>query len=1018
MVELRTALICIAKRENRYIREWCEHHKKIGFDDIYIYDNNEKYEERIADAVGDLPYVHINTKYRGVQQKCVEIQLKCYNEWYAGYNDKYSHFAFLDCDEFLHLSDKYADLKEYIRRVGFYANAIKIFWKCYGDDGRLKYENKPLKERFTKVCEPKDGKYFYKMIYSFKHDEFKMINVHYSVPLPYIVDCNGARIKYTQSTYSREPMFGDAWIDHYITKSTEEFFTNKRGKKDDAKRLTVNFYYNYNERTPEKDELISKILGNDYKPEAASVKAVSVQTPQHEYKPQTPLLPKPTATQPTQIQSDVYPEGVSVCISAYQTQDYIEECLDSVEAQTWFKSHSNWEVLLGIDGCEKTLEKVRDIMHKYRNLRVFMMDRNVGTYVTCNTIMKQAKYKWLLRFDSDDVMFPNMVEELLKYTRKDAEMVIPYAKNFGTTNNNIGTAHGSMLMLHSTFEKFGGFKPWKCAADTELKKRLQKVTRQMECPEILFKRRTHRNSLTNKAETNMLSPLRRKYHSQIRTTTTVAGATIKTVTVPFNEISPFIIDKITYTETLKCKNKTHILIVDYKQLEYTKQILEDIVEQDVPFDLTIFEQECDKETVEYIDGLKSKWTLNDCELNIVYNEVNAPLNHIWNWFYENATNQYLAILNNDIRICDNFVSDAEKIFEKENMCGIIVHPTNRSKFTKQTRLVYEASDEKPLLQGWDYIIKRDIYKPIPQELWVYGGDNYIFAEVLKCGQKIFYDISSPIIHYRSSTIKNVRNNIKDILMNDSNIVKKLQINKYLSHQLDNKFTKRDFAGFYQLDKTIKICYTAITGDYDTLNEPSVVTKGWRYICFTNNPNIKSSIWEILPIPAELTKLSNVKSQRMLKICPHRYLQKYDKCIWVDGNITIQCDLNKFVSKKCNGDFCITRHPQRNCIYDECNAVVGCKKDTQQHTDEIKAKLESEGFPHNFGLAETGLMYRKNTDSVKRICEEWGNQILSNKTHRDQLTFNYVLWKLGISVEYLPSDIVRNGKLFKLNPHKK
>lgn len=48
-------------------------------------------------------------------------------------------------------------------------------------------------------------------------------------------------------------------------------------------------------------------------------------------------------------------------------------------------------------------------MHKYKNLRVMIMNENVGTYVTCNTIMSKARYEWLMRFDSDDVMYENMV---------------------------------------------------------------------------------------------------------------------------------------------------------------------------------------------------------------------------------------------------------------------------------------------------------------------------------------------------------------------------------------------------------------------------------------------------------------------------------------------------------------------------------------------------------------------------------------------------------------------------------
>ena len=539
-MEIRTALVCIAKGENRYIREWCEWHKDIGFDKIYIYDNNIG-SEKIKDTVGDLPYVDVNVRYRGVQQRSVEIQLKCYNEWYKMNRAKFTHFAFLDCDEFLNISDEYDGLKDYISKVVRNADCVKLFWKCHTDNGHIRYEDKPVRERFPQIAEPKDGRYFYKMLFSTVRNDFRMINVHYSTPLTYVINCNGGRIKYSQTTYTRtEQTYGDAWIDHYITKSAEEYFMNKRGKKDDKRRLTVGFYFNVNEHTEEKDKYIAELLNMDVESVAkqtpTSTPVRTIASPALQTAGQKPNLEAPKPAPAQQVESK-YADGISVCISAYQAQDFIEECLDSVKAQTWFKSHSNWEVLLGIDGCKETLTKVKMIIHKYRNLRVFMMDENVGTYVTCNTIMKQAKYKWLLRFDSDDIMLPNMVEELLKYTKNgNADMLLPHARNFGTMNNSIGTAHGCMLLRHTIFDTFGGYQPWRCAADTEIKKRLQRTIREKDCPIVLFKRRTHKNSLTSKTETNMLSPLRKKYHSQIRIATTTLSATIKTTTAPFTEL--------------------------------------------------------------------------------------------------------------------------------------------------------------------------------------------------------------------------------------------------------------------------------------------------------------------------------------------------------------------------------------------------------------------------------------------------------------------------------------------------
>lgn len=80
-----------------------------------------------------------------------------------------------------------------------------------------------------------------------------------------------------------------------------------------------------------------------------------------------------------------------------------------------------------------------------------------------------------------------------------------------------------------------------------------------------------------------------------------------------------------------------------------------------------------------------------------------------------------------------------------------------------------------------------------------------------------------------------------------------------------------------------VCYTCITGGYDSLKDPLVVSKGIDYICFTDNTFLRSKIWQTRLIPKELNYLSNVKKQRIVKICPHRYLKEYDISIWVDGS---------------------------------------------------------------------------------------------------------------------------------------
>lgn len=209
-----------------------------------------------------------------------------------------------------------------------------------------------------------------------------------------------------------------------------------------------------------------------------------------------------------------YPFGVSVCISAWKTAEYIEECLDSVAAQTWFKNHDNWEILLGIDGCEETLAKVKEIMHKYKNLRVMMMDENVGTYVTCNTIMKEAMYEWLLRFDSDDVMYEDMVEKIFTHNLQKVDAIRYTYKNF-EGNTQHGIAWGSHMVKKEVFLKYGGYQNWRIAADYDFLYRIEIEKSVFIMKKVAYKRRVRNNSLQYSPSTNMTSVDRLNKHQYI-----------------------------------------------------------------------------------------------------------------------------------------------------------------------------------------------------------------------------------------------------------------------------------------------------------------------------------------------------------------------------------------------------------------------------------------------------------------------------------------------------------------------
>ena len=286
-----------------------------------------------------------------------------------------------------------------------------------------------------------------------------------------------------------------------------------------------------------------------------------------------------------------------------------------------------------------------------------------------------------------------------------------------------------------------------------------------------------------------------------------------------NELVDFIVDA-----DIKCANKIHVLIVNLNQLNYTQRLVNDLLVQDGLFDLTIFDQNSQEDgTDRYYNFLKTKWTLEGCNLNIIRNTVNAPLNHVWNWFYEHASNDFLAFLNNDMEICNNFIKDAISIFEKEDKCGMIVHPTNNEKYTKLDKLTYEITEE-PFLQGWDFIMRRCLYESIPSEMKLYCGDDWLLNSVIRKGYYEFYDISSPIIHYLSKTISKNRKVINNILTKDLEVKKEL-INKGVLKDFykdKNKYTNRQFRKEYCLETDKKIIVSLTTYPKRIQNIPVVL----------------------------------------------------------------------------------------------------------------------------------------------------------------------------------------------------
>jgi len=212
---------------------------------------------------------------------------------------------------------------------------------------------------------------------------------------------------------------------------------------------------------------------------------------------------------------------ISILVTAYKSQKYIEECLNSIENQTYFKNYDNYEILVGVDGCYDTLYELLRIRKKYRNLHIYMMKNNRGTYITTNTLLSIANFNKIIRFDSDDIMKPELIQRIIEESYGFDIVRFGY-DNFGNyTNNVFHFPHGVALYKRSVFDLAGGYKDWLCAADTELLNRISGIVKIKELKERLFLRRQHNDSLTNRPDTKFGSELRESYRKLIIKTSNI-----------------------------------------------------------------------------------------------------------------------------------------------------------------------------------------------------------------------------------------------------------------------------------------------------------------------------------------------------------------------------------------------------------------------------------------------------------------------------------------------------------------
>jgi hypothetical protein len=228
---MNTALVCIAKDEDNYIQEWVDYHLKLGFDSIFIYENDwESYIEHSQ---------VFKIKVNGIKK-----QIPSYNHFIHNFKHEYDWVSFLDVDEFLVLK-KHKTIKEFLEDFDG-EDAIGINWVFFGDNNNnnINNNNYSLVERFTKrEISPNEH---IKSIVNPKKVQYMHVHNHSGK----CVDTNKKRIDNTP--YNNSGPIDIAQINHYFVKTKDEFYKKiNRGRADTGTYRDISDFDKHNKNEVE-----------------------------------------------------------------------------------------------------------------------------------------------------------------------------------------------------------------------------------------------------------------------------------------------------------------------------------------------------------------------------------------------------------------------------------------------------------------------------------------------------------------------------------------------------------------------------------------------------------------------------------------------------------------------------------------------------------------------------------------------------------------------------------------------
>ena len=136
------------------------------------------------------------------------------------------------------------------------------------------------------------------------------------------------------------------------------------------------------------------------------------------------------------MRSSAQPEDylVSAIVSTYNSEGFIRECIEDLEAQTI----ANRLEIVVVDSCSQQNEKaiVEELQKKYLNIKYIRTDQRETVYQAWNRGIKAATGKYITNANTDDRHRFDAFEQMIKILESDPGVALVYADVIMTEQEN------------------------------------------------------------------------------------------------------------------------------------------------------------------------------------------------------------------------------------------------------------------------------------------------------------------------------------------------------------------------------------------------------------------------------------------------------------------------------------------------------------------------------------------------------------------------------------------------------